>query len=288
MVYLLLAAMIWGSSYGINCHAMKFSTAPAMGLFFGIVAMAMFCPFAGHESIRRLRLKFAAVGAVQLGLMYFFYQNAMAHLESHQIALFGLTTPIFVGLFSDLFEHKTPWRHLVFASISVGACAFAVGGNLCCGTPLRGFMESQISNAFYGLGQVLFSRLKSKHGAVADRSALFWMNCGSLLPLAAAMLLIPAPTPPVQFSWTGEQVATLLFLGIIPGAIGNYLWNKGVGSASTGTLLICNNMPAIFGLFLGRLLLGESGSWLRQCLSLSVLLALLLLQNRRRGKKFYA
>ena len=287
MPYLMFAAAIWGISYGINCRAMEFATAPAMGLLFAAVGIAIFCPFACHGSVRKLRCHLAAIGALQLGAMYFFYQNAMAHLESHQIALFGLTTPIFVGLASDFFDRMPPWRHLFFALISVAVCAFAVGGSIRGERPLlRGFLEYQASNLCYGLGQVLYCRLKLAHGEVADRSALFWMNCGSVLPLVAAMFLIRAPALPVQFSWAAGQTATLLYLGIVAGGIGNYLWNKGIALTSAGVLLVCNNMPAIFGLIFGRILYGEGGSWPRQLFAVVVLLAAIALQDCGGKKSF--
>ncbi|MDR1435953.1 MAG: DMT family transporter [Puniceicoccales bacterium] len=279
LLYLLVTSIIWGLSYGINCRAMDFATAPAMGLLFGFIGAVTFCPFALHNSLKKLRLKFAAVGAVQLGLMYFFYQNAMAHLESHQVALMSLGTPIFVGIFADVFERKPPWRRLLFALASVGACSFAVGGNLQGKHMLRGFIECQAANAFYGLGQVLYGRMKRAHGDAADRSALFWMNLGSLLPLWAAMVLLPAERPPVHFAGTAEQLTILLFLGVLSGTIGNYLWNKGIAMADSGTVLICNNFPVIFGLFFGRLLFGEGGSWFRQLSAAAVIMALLALNG---------
>jgi drug/metabolite transporter (DMT)-like permease len=285
MAYLLFAALLWGLSYGVNGLAMEFATASTMGLLYGCVAATMFFPFAEHASSRKLRWHCLGIGAVQLGIMHYFYQNAFIHLESHQVALLGLVTPIYVGLFGDLLERRRPWLQLAFALGTVAIAAYAVGGRFSSHCSLRGVIECQLANATYALGQILYGRLRAVHPGLADRSALFWMNLGALAPLLLT-LLIPAASPPIPFRWEFGQLSILLFLGIFCSGVGNYLWNKGVARVPSDILSIANNLPVLFGVLFGVFFFGEGGNWPRQISGIAGLLGLLWLNSWvRRGRR---
>ncbi|MDR2577006.1 MAG: DMT family transporter [Puniceicoccales bacterium] len=282
MFELFLTALLWGFSYGINGMAMEFATATAMSLLFGVIGTFLFAPFAANGSSVGLRGRCMVAGAVQFGIMYYFYQSAFIHLESHQVALLGLVTPIYVGLFADLLGRRNPWQNLFFALGAVSIAAFSFGGTSLGACNFRGAMECQLANGAYALGQVLYARLKQSHPELADRSALFWMYLGSLPPLLVASALIPAVTPAQPFLWQGKQLAILLFLGIFCSGIGNYLWNRGIGRVSAGILLIANNLPILFGVLFGIFLFGESGNGWRQIFGVGGLLSLLWLHSRVR------
>jgi drug/metabolite transporter (DMT)-like permease len=280
MVHLLLAALIWGLAYGINRRVMAFATPPAVGLLCCGTGLALFLPFARHRPARNLRISFAAIGFFQFGLMNYFYQSAFSRLEGHLVALLSLTVPVYVGLFADISEGHKPWRRLLFAAISIALCAYALGGTLTGHYSLLGLLDCQLANLFYGLGQVLFGRLMRSHGEIPERAAFFWMWLGATVPLLLALLMAPAAALPEKFCWAPDQLAALLFVGIFCGAIGNYLWNKGIVAISSDALLICNNLPMILGLLFGRLLFDEGGSWSRQIAALTILLALLYFDRK--------
>ncbi|MDR0679131.1 MAG: DMT family transporter [Puniceicoccales bacterium] len=280
MIYLLIAALIWGSSFGLNHMAMYFVTPPLVGLLSCVIGMAMFLPFAFYGPARKLRLSFAGIGLLQLGLMNYFYQSSFAHLEGHLVALLSLSAPLYVGIFADLFERRRPWQRLLFAAISIAACAYALGASIKGRYTVRGFVECQAANLVHGLGVVLYGRLMRAHKDIPDRAAFFWMWLGGTAPLLLALFMTPWSNLPETFSWAPHQIAILLYLPIFCGGIANYIWNKGVVAVSSGVLLAFTNLPLVLGLFFGRLLYGEGGNWFRQIVALVVLLALVWLDKK--------
>jgi drug/metabolite transporter (DMT)-like permease len=262
MPYLLLAAIIWGLSYGINGGALDFATPQEMALLLCGAGAAIFSGWGNHPSGRGLRLRFLGIGAVQLGWMYFFLQNAYAHLEGHQIAILCLATPIYVCLFAELLQKKFNGPRMLIAVAMVFIAWNAVGGSLGTNLSLRGAIECQLANACYGLGQVLFGELKRRHPELQERTAIFWMFAGGILAVLPVYLILPRLRL-VPFTGTVPQLARLGFLCILGGGLGNYWWNKGVARVRIETLLICNNLPPIFGVLFGILLFHEHPHWLR-------------------------
>jgi drug/metabolite transporter (DMT)-like permease len=290
--FLLIASLIWGGSFGLNHMAMCYVTPAAAGLLLCAVSMLMFLPFAFYGPARKLRLPLAAIGFLQLGLMNYFYLGSFAHLDGHLVALLNLSAPLYVGIFADLFERRRPWQRLFFAAVSIAICAYALGTGIKGRCVAQGFLECQAANLVYGLGMVLYGRLMRAHKEIPERAAFFWMWLGAAAPLLWALIMTPWSNLSERFTWAPQQVATLLFLAIFCGGIGNFLWNKGVVAVSSGALLAFTNLPCVLGLLFGRLFFGEPGSWPRQLFALAVLLLLLWLDIKitdvRAKKKFFA
>ena len=97
MPALLLVSLIWAVSPGLIKGQLigfdsGFISAARLGL-----ALLVFLPLLRPGRLPwRASLALIGIGAVQFGLMYLAYNESFRHLQSYEVALFTLTTPIFV------------------------------------------------------------------------------------------------------------------------------------------------------------------------------------------------
>ncbi|MDR2029908.1 MAG: ATP-binding cassette domain-containing protein [Puniceicoccales bacterium] len=273
--YLLLVALLWGISYGANAKVLHFLPVGilcALQIFFGL---ALFLPYARQRTVAGLRLRCMAIGAVQLGAMYYFLLQACAHLDGHRVALLCLSTPLFFCLFEDVLAKKIVGHHCICAVASVAIALIGLGGGLTGEFPLRGTVECLLANCCYALGQVLYRRMRLCHKNLADTAATFWLYCGAAA-LWLPLLFLPLPQSPAPFPWTFSAIAAVIFLVVPCGGLANFWWNRGIARVSAGTVAILGNAPAVCGALFGGLLFGELCHWRRQIFALFALLAVLL------------
>ena len=105
MLYLIFVSLVWAFSFGLIKDRLagldsSYIAAVRLGL-----ATLVFLPFVRVRwlSFRNSVLLFA-LGAVQFGVMYLAYNESFHHLQAHEVALFSLTTPVFVTLIADALE----------------------------------------------------------------------------------------------------------------------------------------------------------------------------------------
>src|SRR4051812_9107598 len=107
MPVLLLVSFLWAFSFGLIKGRLTglesgFISAARLGL-----ALLVFIPFFRPRGLNlRLGATLAAIGAVQFGVMYLAYNESFHYLKAHEVALFTLTTPIFVTLLADALDRR--------------------------------------------------------------------------------------------------------------------------------------------------------------------------------------
>ncbi|MDR3117028.1 MAG: ATP-binding cassette domain-containing protein [Puniceicoccales bacterium] len=283
MGFLLLVALLWGISYGANAQVLHFFPVGVMGVLQVFSGAALFFPFARHRTTAGLRLRCMAIGAVQLGAMYFFLLESCSRLDGHGVALLCLTTPLFFCLFEDALARRWVPHHLFCAISSVAIAAIALGGRPTGTFPLLGTVECLLANCCFAIGQVLYRRLRRSCGALPDATVLFWLYCGASL-LWLPLLFFPFRPAPAPFPWTPLAIGAVPFLVLLCGGVANFLWNRGISRVSAGTVALMGNAPAVLGSIFGGLLFGEACHWPRQ-ISALLLLLLLLLANSWLGNE---
>lgn len=238
MPLLLLVSLLWAFSFGLikslSGIDAAFLSAARLGL-----ALLVFAPFLRLRGLApRTAAALAGIGAVQFGLMYLAYNESFRLLQSHEIALFTLTTPVLVTLLADAFEHTLRGRALLAALIAVaGAACIVVKTTPTAGT-LTGVVLVQLSNAAFALGQVLYRRLRDREPALRDRDVFGLLYAGAL---AVALPVSLARTDFAALPLTGTNVGVLLYLGVIASGLGFFLWNLGATRVTAGTLAVMNN-----------------------------------------------
>lgn len=278
MPYLIAVSLLWAFSFGLIKDQLAgldsaFISAARLGL-----ALLVFAPFfRGRRLTLKLAATLAAIGAVQFGLMYLAYNASFRHLAAHEVALFTLTTPVFVTLLADALDGALHRRALAAAVLAVAGTAVLVFQ----GQPLRptltGLALVQLSNLAFAFGQVAYRRLRQRHPALHDHHIFALLYLGAFAVALAAL----APRE-LSVALTTTHLLTLAYLGLLASGAGFFLWNLGATRVSAGTLAVMNNAKIPLAVACALLFFGESAHLPRLLVSLAVLLAAVLLAEPRR------
>ena len=260
MGYLLLASLLFSFSFGlIGRYLGEVDPVVVSVVRLGISSL-VFLPFL---RVRRLGLpailRLAGIGAVQYGLMYISYIYAFRYLAGHEVALLTVVTPLYVTLLYD-------WRSRRFHSLYLAAALLAVVGGMILtgrrgGGALQGIFLIQVSNICFAAGQVEYKlfclrRGESDHGM--GHFALLYLG-GTLL--AGMTALLGGHTGGMRLS--AEAWYVLLYLGLVPSALGFYFWNQGARKVNGGVLAACNNIKIPLAILVSLVVFGEKVNGLR-------------------------
>lgn len=249
MIWLLIASLLWGPSFGLIPILMR---EPGMNpytlaFFRMLYALILFLPLLRvHEIPRRKRVILVGIGAVQFGGMYVFLNLSYNHLLGYEVAMVTVFTPIYVTLIDGLFRRKHaslhPWLCVILAVIGAMVIQYA--------RPPEskgfwiGFGIMQLSNLCFAFGQVAYRNLLPKLRRFGDMYVFGWLYFGGVLLTGAAFLLWGGPSaslPAIRgMSLTGWMI--LLWLGLIPSGLAFFLFNHGALMTHPATLSIFNNL----------------------------------------------
>jgi drug/metabolite transporter (DMT)-like permease len=260
MIFLLLVSLVWAFSFGLVKKLAGLDASCISAVRLGL-AMLVFLPFLRLRGIKVAQtLSLIAIGTVQFGLMYLAYNESFKYLPAHEVALFTLTTPIFVTLVADALEKTFRGRAFVAALIAMTGAAVVIFKNAMPTADLKGVLLVQASNVAFALGQVFYRRIRLANPALVDRNIFALLYAGGFavtLPLAlhqtdfAALTLAPS------------QLWTLLYLGAIASGLCFFGWNYGSTRVSTGLLAVFNNAKIPLAVACSLLFFGESTDLLR-------------------------
>ncbi|PIE76554.1 hypothetical protein CSA17_01615 [bacterium DOLJORAL78_65_58] len=241
------------------------------------LAAVAFAPLAWRAGSRPRRWPgFLALGAVQFGLMYGLYIASFTYLPAWQVALFTVFTPVYVVLLADGRARRLDPRHWAAAALAVGGALLAVRFGQAEGFSWRGFFLLQGANLSFAVGQLLYPWLRRRE-RLADGPLMAWMYAGAFLVTALVVLLRGGPD---GAGWGAAPLVTLLYLGLIPTAVGFYLWNRGAAEVAAGPLAVANNLKIPLAVVVSWLVFREDASWVRASLGLVLVVAGLFLVRR--------
>lgn len=227
------------------------------------IALLVFLPFLRFRGLTfRTASALVGIGAVQFGVMYLAYNESFRLLKAHEVALFTLTTPIFVTLLADAFDRTVRLRALLAAVLAVfGGVAIYLKTAPTAAT-LTGVLLVQVSNLAFAFGQVLYRRLRTRHPALNDRHVFGLLYAGGFVLALAAFYLRD-----VSVTLAARQLWILAYLGVIASGAGFFLWNLGALRVSAGTLAAMNNLKIPLAVAVSLLVFQESADWPRLLLS---------------------
>ncbi len=258
MVYLLAVSLLWAFSFGLIGNRLAgidpfFVAAVRTGL-----AAVVFLPFIRPWRLFPVQIfELAACGALQFGLMYLAYISAFSFIPSHLVALFSITTPLYVVLFCDLGLRRFHPVFLLAALLSVAGAAVIRAGDGFDGWLWAGFGLMQVAGLAFAGGQVWYRGWRQRHPGGSDRELMGWLYLGAFVLTGAASLFASPPerTWPEPGEWT-----VLLYLGVAASGVGFFLWNKGAVLARPATLAACNNALIPLGMLVSLFVFGEAES----------------------------
>ena len=244
MLYLILVSVIWAFSFGLI--RVSFGSVDPVVLAFLRLSMAtvVFLPFLRGNFLHwRERTSLMGIGAIQYGAMYALLFSAFPFVgpRSYLIALFTLTTPIFVLLFATWLENRLSGRAWLAASLAVLGAAIiqwksGLGENF-----WIAFFLLQGSNAAFAFGQIAYRRVRSTiKQSAADREIFPWVFIGAAL-FTGALTLSRGGWRSID-ELGGVQWLTLLYLGVIASGLAFFWWNLGATKVTPPTLAVMNNL----------------------------------------------
>ncbi len=281
MIHLLAASLLWAFSFGLIKGQLTGLDPVAVSCGRLVLAAVAFSPLVLKSTLSR-RTVFSAMGLgmLQFGLMYVLYIASYRWLPAWMVALFTIFTPLYVILFSDLLERRFHPRHLISALLAVAGAGVVVATAMPAEADWRGIVLLQGANLCFAAGQVYFVRLK-RQASVGEATLLGWMYLGAaLLTLVAVLVGMAGGGQPLD-GWTGRAWWVLLYLGLLPTALGFYLWNKGATRVGAGLLATANNLKVPLAVLVSWLVFGEDAAYGRVLLGLIIILTALFLARPR-------
>lgn len=268
MPYLIAVSLLWAFSFGLIKGRLAgldsaFISAARLGL-----ALLVFIPFLRFRGLNlRLTGTLLALGAAQFGLMYLAYNESFRHLQAHEVALFTLTTPVFVTLIADALERTLRIRALAAALLAVLGTGIVVFQ----GQPLRptllGLALVQVSNLAFAAGQVGYKRFRARQPGLRDRDIFGLLYAGGFVVALAACFARDG----FSVTLTSSHLLVLLYLGVLASGAGFFLWNIGATRVGTGTLAVMNNAKIPLAVACSMLFFGEYADPVRLGISLVLL-----------------
>ena len=240
MLYLIIVSILWSFSFGIIKFGLTGVDSIFISFFRSLIAFIFFSSLTVYN-IKKFSFdtKLIIIGAIQFGLMYVFYIQSYQYLPAYLVATFTITTPIFVGLFSQALMKESFSKNGILSIILVLIGSFMMRFNLA--NPLDywfGFILIQCANMFFASGQIMFKKWHTENSdkdIVHNFSQMFF---GATIVTS----LFYFQTMDVKNILSTTNLLSLIFLGICSTGIGFLLWNIGATKVSNTRLAIMNNV----------------------------------------------
>ena len=242
------------------------------------LALLVFAPMMRLRGLGwRLATGLMAVGAVELGLMYFFFYQSFLWLSVPEVLLFTIFTPLYISLLEDALERRFDPRCML-AALGAVAGAAVIRYQPLSADYWHGFLIVQGANLCFAAGQVGYRRLNAVLPGDMPRRALFgWFFAGAWpLSLLLFWLLGDADALPS----TSLQWGVLLWLGLGASGFGFYAWNIGATRVNAATLAVMNNALIPAGLAVNLLLWNRDADVLRLIAGAAIIVLALWLSRR--------
>lgn len=257
MGYLLLVSIVWGLSFPLVKGQLTDLNPFFLGFARMALALPLFLPFLDRRAVDApVAWRLLGIGAVQYGFMYVFLFASFRHLPAHQVALFTVTTPLFVALFARELKRPQLVGALAAAVLAIlGAAVIQYQAGVATLASWKGFLLIQGSNAAFAFGQVAYRTLRPRFAGRADHEVYAWLYLGAIaatLPFAIALDGFTSVT-----RLTPSSGLTLIYLGIIASGLCFFWWNRGAIHTRAASLAVFNNLKVPFAVLFSITLFGE-------------------------------
>jgi drug/metabolite transporter (DMT)-like permease len=262
MGYLAAVSIMWAFSFGLIGRFLAGLDPQCVAFARLLISLAVFAPWIRRQGLTLLDvLRLTAIGAVQYGLMYSAYIQSYRYMPGHEVALYTITTPIFVTLLDDVRRGRFQRAYFVAAALAVAGGAALTGLRRIDGGILPGILLVQVSNICFAAGQVEYRLFCEK--ALPGRSDAGGRHFGFLFLGAVLTTGFLASGNMDAFRPSPTQWAALLYLGAVPSAIGFFLWNFGARRVNAGTLAVFNNVKIPLAIVVSLVFFKEDAEWVR-------------------------
>ena len=280
MALLWFVTALWAASFSLIGEFLAGRVDGYIAVFIRmLLALLVLLPFfRPRQFSRRQQLQLAAIGALQIGVMYLFLYHAFLYLSVAEVLLFTIFTPLYVTVVAELLNgrRRLPWRWWLAAVLAVAGAAVIRYDQLS-EQFWFGFMLIQAANLCFAAGQVFYKRLPlGDERQQLHIFALFF--AGASVVSAVAMLAFADfnKMPTSNLHWL-----ILLWLGVGASGLGYLLWNLASKRVNTAQLASMNNMLIPAGLLINFSFWGQQVDWWRLAIDSSILLLSIAVASRR-------
>lgn len=239
MIYLILVSILWSFSFGIIKYGLAGIDSAFISLMRSLIALLFFASLSLYNFKKfSFDVRLILIGAIQFGLMYVLYIQSYQYLPAYLIATFTITTPIFIGIFSQLYDNMSFSLNGKLSIILVVIGSLMMRFNIV--NPLDywlGFFLIQCANVCFAIGQIMFKRWHSKNISVNIIYNFSQMFFGAVLITSIFSLINSTSLSMLNTS----NLYALLFLGLFSTGFGFLAWNIGATQVSNERLAIANN-----------------------------------------------
>lgn len=248
-----------------------------------LLALLLFLPLWRPKRLAfQQQWRLAAIGAIQIGVMYLFLYHAFLYLSVPEVLLFTIFTPLYVTLIDDLmFERKHLPRHWWLAAALAVLGAAVIRFNTLSDDFVIGFLLIQAANICFAAGQVFYKRLEL--GSERNQLhvfALFFLGATIVSSIAMAAFANFDKWPSTALQW-----GILIWLGLGASGLGYLAWNLGAKRVNVAQLATMNNMLIPAGLLINFAFWGQAVDWLRLALGGAILLISVWLASRQQTRR---
>ena len=256
MIYLILVSILWSFSFGIIKYGLAGIDSAFISLMRSLIALLFFASLTLYNFKKfSFDVRLILIGAIQFGLMYVLYIQSYQYLPAYLIATFTITTPIFIGIFSQLYDNMSFSLNGKLSIILVVIGSLMMRFNIV--NPLDywlGFFLIQCANVCFAIGQIMFKRWHSKNTSVNIIYNFSQMFFGAVLITSIFSLINSTNLSMLNTS----NLYALLFLGLFSTGFGFLAWNIGATQVSNERLAVMNNAVIPIAIFNSYLIFGET------------------------------
>ena len=256
MIYLILVSILWSFSFGIIKYGLAGIDSAFISLMRSLIALLFFASLTLYNFKKfSFDVRLILIGAIQFGLMYVLYIQSYQYLPAYLIATFTITTPIFIGIFSQLYDNMSFSSNGKLSIILVVIGSLMMRFNVV--NPLDywlGFFLIQCANVCFAIGQIMFKRWHSKNTSVNIIYNFSQMFFGAVLITTIFSLINSTNLSMLNTS----NLYALLFLGLFSTGFGFLAWNIGATQVSNERLAVMNNAVIPIAIFNSYLIFGET------------------------------
>jgi drug/metabolite transporter (DMT)-like permease len=256
VIYLILVSILWSFSFGIIKYGLSGIDSSFISLMRNLIAFLFFASLTLYNFKKFIfDIKLILIGAIQFGLMYVLYIQSYQYLPAYLIVTFTITTPIFIGIFSQLLQNKSFSLSGIFSILLVILGSLMMRFNIV--NPLDywlGFFLIQCANICFAIGQIMFKKWYSKNTSVDIIYNFSQMFFGAVL-ITSMFSIINSTNIGMLDTY---NLFALLFLGLFSTGFGFLAWNLGSIQVSNERLAVMNNVVIPIGIFNSFLIFGEA------------------------------
>lgn len=238
MRYLVFMTIVWAFSFSLIGEFLSGSIDANFAILTRVaIASLVFLPLTKFRGIAHsLQLKLMLIGAIQIGLMYFFFYRSFLYLSVPEVILFTIFTPLYITLVYDIASLRFRPTYLISVALAVIG-AYILRYNAISGGFIIGFLFVQGANICFAIGQSVYKKIMEKID-IPQQNIFGYFHFGALL-FSIPMFLLLGNMQKITPDFT--QWTVLLWLGIVASGLGYFLWNKGGCEVDVGILAIMNN-----------------------------------------------